>query len=72
MTEYGTKRVRNTGVRLTGDQFEKLIELSNQLQISRNEVIGRLIDIAIVVGEPIVTVEVQRKKRTYKKRNTEK
>ena len=48
----------NTGLRLSKTQFEKLERIADSLNVSRNRVVGMLIDGAEVRSRPAVTVQL--------------
>ena len=53
----------NTGVRLTKRQFAKADRLATSLQVSRNRLIGMLIDSAEVESKPVLSVGLQKNNR---------
>lgn len=53
----------NTGVRLTKRQFAKADRLATSLQVSRNRLIGMLIDSAEIESKPVLSVGLQKNNR---------
>lgn len=55
MKEYGV-----TGVRLPREQFEKLNRMAASLNVSRNKVVGMLVEAAEVQSKPAVSVNLKK------------
>lgn len=51
----------NTGISISREQFKKLEEMAIDLNMSRNKLIGMLIDAAEVVERPKVAVQLEEK-----------
>ena len=61
---------KNSGVRLTGDQWTKLNALAQSLGTTRNRVFGLLIDTAEVQSKPVVSVALAKNSAEKRDRDT--
>ncbi len=53
------RKTANTGVRLSDERMAKLVAMAKELSVSRNEVIGLLIDAAKIESRPSIILALQ-------------